>query len=372
MGFRRQVIAALLALAVVMGMATSAGAITGKVTYAAGDIACSTGDHEWNGGRGSATNCAGLWVGNVIRNDAPFRVFALGDLQYDGGAIADFNSAYDKQWGDNTALPQFAGSNFYSITRPVAGNHEYNNTYDPTSTAEGFQDFWDPQSFWDRATHWDGACTNCGYYSFTIESGVANWLVIALNTNCAAAAVSCANEASWMAGVIAADGGAHNCILALGHHPRWTTQRKSEEGVNSGVVTLYNQMYDSGVDLYLVGHNHYYQRFAPLNKAGVLDGAAGVRQITVGTGGKSIDNPPNWVADDPSVSGVQPLPNAPVAASSVQFQDEGENFGALKLVLGATQYDADFRGGPITVNGSGVGTGMNVGVIDDAPAKDCH
>ena len=52
-------------------------------------------------------------------------VLALGDIQYEDGAGADFDLSYDPAWGRVKA-----------ITRPVPGNHEYH-----TPGAAGYYDY---------------------------------------------------------------------------------------------------------------------------------------------------------------------------------------------------------------------------------------
>ena len=50
---------------------------------------------------------------------------------------------------------------------------------------------------------------------------------------------------------------------------------------------MFSLLYQNRVELLLSGHDHTYQRFAPLNPSGAVDQQAGVVQIVVGTGGAS-------------------------------------------------------------------------------------
>ena len=101
---------------------------------------------------------------------------------------------------------------------------------------------------------------------------------------------------------------------------------------------LFEALYDNGVDVLLTGHDHGYERFAPMDAAGNRDGVAGVRQFVVGTGGKN-----HQVA-------VDPQPNSEVRESGT--------FGVLRLDLRPNAYRWQFvsDGGPFT----------------DAGANDCH
>ena len=66
------------------------------------------------------------------------------------------------------------------------------------------------------------------------------------------------------------------CSVALWHHPHWTSRRL--EGVSPFRTELWDVAVSAGVDVVLNGHNHVYERF----------NEQGVRQFTVGTGGKEL------------------------------------------------------------------------------------
>ena len=48
--------------------------------------------------------------------------------------------------------------------------------------------------------------------------------------------------------------------------------------------------YQYGVDIILVGHDHVYERFAPMAPNGTADPTFGIRQFTVGTGGAAAQS----------------------------------------------------------------------------------
>ena len=50
---------------------------------------------------------------------------------------------------------------------------------------------------------------------------------------------------------------------------------------------LWEALYEYGVDVVLVGHEHNYERFAPQDPQGIADAAHGIRQFVIGSGGRS-------------------------------------------------------------------------------------
>lgn len=99
---------------------------------------------------------------------------------------------------------------------------------------------------------------------------------------------------------------------------------------------LWQALYDDGAELVLNGHAHVYERFAPQTPTGAADAATGIRQITVGVGGKSL-------------AGF-----GTIAANS-QVRDN-QTYGVLKLTLQADGYTWQFvpvAGKTFTDSGSG-------------------
>jgi len=86
--------------------------------------------------------------------------------------------------------------------------------------------------------------------------------------------------------------------------------------------TFWQDLYNAGVELVLNGHDHDYERFAPQNVNGNLDSTNGIREIVVGTGGKSHE------------SFTTVLTNSEVRNS--------DTFGVLKLTLRPGVYDWQF------------------------------
>jgi hypothetical protein len=258
------------------------------VLLAAGDIA----DCDSTGDEATAALLDGL-EGTVA---------TLGDHVYDNGTAQEFADCYHPSWGRHK-----------SRTRPAAGNHEYN-----TSGATGYYGYFgaaagDPKK---------------GYYSYNLGS----WHIVVLNSNCSAIGGCGAGSAQeqWLRADLAANPTA--CTLAYWHHPRYSFGRY---GNDARTQALWQALADHGAEIVLAGHDHTYQRYAPLDPSGNRD-PNGIRQFVVGTGGKNLYS-----------MGTTP---ATVEAASASA------FGLLKLTLRPDGYDWAFipvAGESYTDSGSG-------------------
>src|SRR5215217_400671 len=140
---------------------------------------------------------------------------------------------------DNGTLAEF--NSFYdptwgrhrAVTHPVPGNHEYH-----TAGAAGYFDYF-AAAAGDRAR---------GYYSYNIGA--------------------------WTA----------KCTLAYWHKPRFTAGNYADF---PEYTPFWQTLWDANADIVLAGHDHNYQRYAPLNPSGIADSARGLREFVVGTGGHS-------------------------------------------------------------------------------------
>jgi hypothetical protein len=74
--------------------------------------------------------------------------------------------------------------------------------------------------------------------------------------------------------------------VAYWHHPRFSSG--GSHGPNPTYQPFWEALYEAGADLVLAGHDHVYERFAPQTPAGEADPAFGLRQFTIGTGGRSL------------------------------------------------------------------------------------
>ncbi|HEU4641454.1 MAG TPA: filamin/ABP280 repeat domain-containing protein [Gemmatimonadaceae bacterium] len=268
----------------------------------AGDIAgcASTGDER------TATV-----VNGVLSSNPGAAVFAAGDNAYEDGSAADYANCYDPSWG------QFKG-----VTYAAIGNHEYNTgTADPT---------WD--YFGTRA-----GPRGLGYYS--IDLG--DWHVVFLNSNqtFVPTAAGSAQE-QWLKSDLAAT--TKQCIVAIWHHPRWYAGHGTDTspGVRGYVKPFWDDLYAAGAELIINGHAHFYERYAPMDPNGNVDRTKGIRQIIVGTGGRSVSIPT-------------------VFWPTSEVHNTVKVYGVLQLTLGSGTYSWQYlpeAGKTFTDSGSGTCT----------------
>ncbi|MEU0877986.1 metallophosphoesterase [Lentzea sp. NPDC005914] len=222
---------------------------------AAGDIACPPDPEGFSDEEADQPRpCQEKTTADLADAMQPDAVLPLGDNQYPNGSLVRYQQGYGRTWG-----------RFKDISYPVVGNHEYG-----TSGAKGYFDYFGTAAG-DR---------EAGYYSYDLGS----WHMIALNSECERIG-GCGGgspQEQWLR----ADLAAHpvKCTLAYFHQPRWSS---GTHGNNPNYDAFWRALYDAGVDVVLTGHDHDYERFAPLRPDGTVDAAGGVRQFVVGTGGDS-------------------------------------------------------------------------------------
>ena len=254
-------------------------------------------------GAGDIAGCAtiaGAEATAKLVEQIPGTVFAAGDLAYENGTLEEFQVCYDRTWG-----------RFKERTWPTPGNHEY-------YSGNGQAYF----AYWGRRA----GTPEKSYYSFDLGP----WHVIALNTNCLAPGVGgCAagsQQESWLKRDLAEHAGA--CLVAFGHHALFSSGIIRRHAVHPELAALWRDLYAAGADLVLAGHEHSYERFAPQDPDGRPDAVRGIREIVVGTGGRSHDP-----------LGM-PLPNSEVR--------NADTYGVLKLTLWPDHYRWEF----LPVNGT--------------------
>jgi hypothetical protein len=181
-------------------------------------------------------------------------VFTLGDNAYDNGTRLEYESCYDPTWGRH-----------FDRTMPSPGNHEYN-----TTGAAGYYDY-----FGERAGDPDK-----GYYAY--DRGA--WRIYALNSNCQIVACGESSaQVAWLKSDMADH--PHECTLAYWHHPRYSSMRHGSQAFTDA---LWDSLYEAGAEIVLAGHDHGYERFAPMNAAGSLAPGRGIVSFVVGTGGRDL------------------------------------------------------------------------------------
>ncbi len=253
-------------------------------------------------------NLSGARATAQLIDKIPGTVFAAGDLAYEKGTYEEFENCYQPTWG-----------RFKKRTKPAPGNHEYNG-----SDASGYFRYWGAQA----------GDPEKGYYSFDLGA----WHVIALNTNCDVKPLGGCDEGSpeeiWLRGDLAAH--ANACIVAFGHHALFSSGLSAKHSRHTELRPLWQDLYAAHADLILSGHEHSYERFAPQDPDGHADAEHGIRQITVGTGGRSH-----------TFLGF-PQPNSEVRNS--------DTFGVLKLTLSPGRFKWEFvpeAGGKFRDSGEG-------------------
>jgi hypothetical protein len=224
----------------------------------------------------------------------PGTVFTAGDLAYENGSAAEFQNCYGTTWG-----------RFKDRTRPTLGNHEYGD-----ATASAYFRYWGALA----------GPAGKGYYSYDLGL----WHIIALNTNCGATRLGGCGTGSPQEAWLRQDLSEHPnaCIIAYGHHALFSSGFFKIHALHPELRQLWRDLYAAHADLMLVGHEHSYERFAPQDPDGRRDPEHGIREIVVGTGGRSHD----------------PLGFA-IANSEVRNVN---TFGVLKLTLSSHAYTWEF------------------------------
>lgn len=221
----------------------------------------------------------------LVESINPVVVLLPGDAQYGEGKIEEFKHAYEPTWG-----------RFKSKTRPAPGNHEYK------SGAHGYFEY-----FGELA-----GPAGLGYYSFDLG----DWHFVSLNTGTLCEKGECdegSEQLKWLEADLSKT--TKKCVIAYWHHPRFNS---GKHGPFEKAAAMWKLLVAHGAELVINGHEHFYERFAPID---------GVTQLTVGTGG----------------IGFSDFGDKPAEGSLVRRND---TFGVMKLKLTATTWSAEFVGVP--------------------------
>jgi hypothetical protein len=304
------------------------------VVAAAGDIACDPTSSNFNGGAGGSHGCAEMATSDLLLKLQPAAVLALGDNQYECGDASAFAASFGPSWGRLRA-----------IIHPAVGNHEYGKPCHRNDATPYFQYFGTAAGPPEQ-----------GWYSYDVGT----WHLIALNSECsygsgATAVGGCAPgspEETWLRQDLAAHQNA--CTLAYWHEPRFSS---GEHGDAVQMATIWNDLVAAHVDVVLSGHNHDYERFAPIGTTPVspdthstagssaiyqqpqLD-PNGITEFVVGTGGRSLYH----------------FSAAPLTGEAVRFDT---SFGVLALTLQPGGYSWQFQSVPD-------------GTVLDSGSASCH
>ncbi len=189
----------------------------------------------------------------LIKQNKDAIIAPLGDNVYPSGSLKRYRDCYEPSWGQ-----------FLNRTKSAQGNHDFSG-----GTGEDYY------AYFGKAAGPPGK----GYYSYALGE----WHVVVINSNCWAVGGCGAGspQLEWLKQDLKAN--PTKCTLAYWHHPRFSS---GPHGNAEEMRAVWNALDDAGADLVLSGHDHDYERFAPLGKDGQPD-ASGMRQFVVGTGGKS-------------------------------------------------------------------------------------
>jgi acid phosphatase type 7 len=176
-----------------------------------------------------------------IVQDTRGTVAVLGDSVYEHGTSDELARCYTPAWG-----------RFRTRTRAALGNHEYGSP----GAAPARAYFGLPPK---------------GWYSYRLGS----WHVIVLNSNCSRVGGCARGSPQWRWLQANLQSRPARCTLAYWHHPRWSS---GLHGSDATMADLWSLLASAGADVVLAGHDHHYERFAPID---------GIRSFVVGTGGRS-------------------------------------------------------------------------------------
>lgn len=217
--------------------------------------------------------------------DIPGTIFTAGDNSNEDGTSYEYLNCFGPSWG-----------RYLDRLYPSPGNHDYG-----TDNGSAYYDYFPTVA----------VVRGKGYYSYDIGS----WHIIALNSVIDTSSDSL--QIKWLQEDLDSHPGL--CSLAYWHHPRWTS---GTSGNNGHTATIWQLLYDHGVEVVVNGNEHMYERFAPMDPNGMLDLAHGIREFVAGTGG------------------VSHYPLGEIQPNS-QVRDN-TTFGVLKFMLYSDGYDWEF------------------------------
>jgi chitodextrinase len=241
-------------------------------------------------GDGGSGQTAESDVVKLISSWQPNLFLYLGDV-YENGRPMEFNNWY--------GLPGVAGTygQFFAISDPAIGNHEYIG-----SDISGYE--W----YWNNPPH---------YYSFN----AGGWHFVSLDNISKYIGSSTSNtqyqaEATWLDQDLTAN--TSQCTIVYYHEPLYNV---GPEGSMTNTAGIWQILARHHVTLVLNGHDHDYQRWAPLDANG-NPSSTGVTEIIDGSGGHGLQ--------------TQVTTDSRLAAADFT------HYGAVRLVLGSSGLSYQF------------------------------
>jgi acid phosphatase type 7 len=223
-------------------------------------------------------------------------IFLIGDLAYDNGTLEDFQRCFEPDFG-----------RFKSRIWAVPGNHDYQ-----TPNANGYFNYFGERAGPDRQ----------GYYAVR----AATWKVLMLNSSIPIGRGTAQLE--FVRQELLRDPA--RCTMALMHYP---FESSGPNGPNPALRDLWEVMYDASVDVVVAGHDHMYERHAPMDPNLRAEPAKGIRLFIAGTGGAAL---------------------YPTARAAQHSEFRLSAFGLLRLHLEPALYEWEFLDSTGAVRDSGL------------------
>jgi hypothetical protein len=112
---------------------------------------------------------------------------------------------------------------------------------------------------------------------------VGDWWVIGLDSNLRGAQLQ--EQQVWLEEQLRVIEGDGHCILAMWHHPVFSTGLHRKDG--GQMRPAWVALEQAGADLVLNGHEHFYESFQPKDSVG-RNQPGGLREIIAGSGGAHL------------------------------------------------------------------------------------
>ena len=256
-------------------------------------------------GAGNVGNCSALSDDATasLLDGIPGTVMVVGNQTVDG-SDASVTKCYAPSWGRHK-----------DRTRPAPGKKDYT-----TSSGAAYYAYYGASA----------GTSDKGYYSY--DTG--DWHVVVLNSNLPYTGGS--PQEQWLRSDLASS--SKLCQAAVWQLPRFYSYDGSSR---ASLKVIWDDLYAAGAEVIVNGDWSWYERFAPLNGAGVVDQAFGMREFVVGTGGQGL-----------STLGSA-NPNSEVRIPNT--------YGVLRLALNSAGYSWQF----VPVAGS---TSTDIGQADCHPS----
>jgi 3',5'-cyclic AMP phosphodiesterase CpdA len=188
-------------------------------------------------------------------------VLGLGDMAYPLADARALASCYEPTWGRHRAM-----------TLATPGNHDY-----VRGNAGDFSKYFGVDEL-----------NEGGFIAFT-RVLTEDWRLIALDSNVDGSVLQA--QYDWLDRLFAEDAKAAartpGCLLVMWHAPLYSSG--FHRGSGDKMRPLWQLIDRHGADLVLSGHEHFYERFDPLDAEGQSPGdSQAPRQFVVGTGGARL------------------------------------------------------------------------------------